>query len=292
VLLAFFSGEEDIVTRINRPAPTVANYERFKRYPLRTCYSSHACCLCSANIALEQQYHDGGYGRRAHVDCVEGMMNPTFKTHEEAYGMAETERQRGRYLVDLSTDLGLRYGPARATLDTFRIYHPNQQIVVNDLRSLCKRLGELVKDGAGIVFYGTVGTGKDHLLAAMLYQAVALPVRCRWVNGQELFGAFRDRIDTGRPDEDQFRDLCEPQVLGISDPKPPVGSPGAWDVGNLYRLLDRRYRAMKSTWVSLNANSPEEADAMLSAAVFDRLREGAELFGCFWPSWRERKSNA
>jgi hypothetical protein len=48
---------------------------------------------------------------------------------------------------------------------------------------------------------------------------------------------------------------------------------------------------MKSTWVSLNANSPEEADAMLSAAVFDRLREGAELFGCFWPSFRERKTS-
>ena len=31
---------------------------------------------------------------------------------------------------------------------------------------------------------------------------------------------------------------------------PPVGNLSAWDVGNLYRLLDRRYRAMRPTWVS------------------------------------------
>jgi hypothetical protein len=77
--------------------------------------------------------------------------------------------------------------------------------------------------------------------------------------------------------------------LAISDPIPPVGEPTAWNLGQLYRLLDRRYRDLKQTWVTLNALSIEDADAKLSAPMFDRLREDAELFACFWPSFRERR---
>ena len=32
-------------------------------------------------------------------------------------------------------------------------------------------LPSIVARGAGLIFYGPVGTGKDHLLAVMLYQA-------------------------------------------------------------------------------------------------------------------------
>ena len=57
----------------------------------------------------------------------------------------------------------------------------------------------------------------------------------------------------------------------------------------LYRLIDRRYRSKKSTWVTLNVTTEEEADEKLTAPVFDRLRDGAHLFRCFWPSHREQK---
>ena len=206
--------------------------------------------------------------------------------------MTEVEVFGVRCMERLAADLGDRYSPRAATLETFGVYHANQRPVIDGLLRLRDTLAEHVRVGAGIVLYGTVGTGKDHLLAAMLYAAAALPTTTRWINGQELFGSFRDRIDTGQRDEDQFRELCAPQVLGISDPIPPVGQPGAWDVGNLYRLLDRRYRSCKSTWVSLNAGSVEDADDKLSQPVFDRLRDGAEIFRCFWPSYRERKGGA
>ena len=152
-------------------------------------------------------------------------------------------------------------------------------------------IGEFVTSSRGLVLLGTVGTGKDHLLAALLYAAARSGHSARWVNGQEVFGQFRDRIDTGKADEQHFRELCAPAVLGISDPIPPVGQAGAWDLGNLYRLLDRRYRAMKATWVTINAQSADDADAKLSEPVFDRLRDGAEIVTCCWPSYRERRND-
>ncbi len=197
-------------------------------------------------------------------------------------------RKKSDAMRRLAGELGERYSPARTKLDAYQVYHDRQREAVARLRGL--DLGELMASGRGLLFYGTVGTGKDHLLAAMLYQAAwKHDASCRWVNGLEVYGAFRDRIDTHQRDEDYFRQLWEPQVLAISDPVPPVGNPSAWDTSNLYRLIDRRYRAMKSTWASMNTSSEADSDAKLTEPVFDRLREGAEVFACFWPSFRERR---
>lgn len=202
---------------------------------------------------------------------------------------AEEGRRRARRVAQVAQDLRPRYAPERASLEAFAVYHQAQRPVLDRLRGLAAELPALAADGRGLIFYGLVGTGKDHLLAAMLYAAAAQGVECRWRNGQEVYGQFRDRMDTGQREEELLEQLAAPQVLAISDPVPPVGQPSAWNVAQLYRLLDRRYRDLKSTWVSLNAASAEDADRKLSAPVFDRLREGAEMFACFWPSWRERR---
>jgi DNA replication protein DnaC len=164
--------------------------------------------------------------------------------------------------------------------------------VLAALRQLVPALRELISAGQGVIFYGSVGTGKDHLMAALLYEAARQEVVCRWVNGQEVFGMFRDSIRAHGREDDLLRQLTEPKVLAISDPIPPAGTPTAWNLQLLYRLVDRRYRKLGSTWASPSAASIEDADAKLSAPVFDRLRERAVMPRCFWPSYRERRVSA
>ena len=48
--------------------------DRLRRYKVRTCLYLNECCLCGKAITAGQQYHDGGYSRRAHVKCVEEEM--------------------------------------------------------------------------------------------------------------------------------------------------------------------------------------------------------------------------
>lgn len=191
-------------------------------------------------------------------------------------------------LSRLANLLGPRYAPELVRLDRFEVYDKRQAPILERLLELVPKLRELAELGEGLVFFGATGTGKDHLLAAMLYAAAKCGIACSWLNGQDLYGTFRDRMDTGEREEDLIRQLAGPQVLAISDPIPSVGQPSPYNLMQLYRLLDRRYRALKSTWVSMNALSVEDADAKLSAPVFDRLRESAQLFPCFWPSYRER----
>src|SRR5262245_15360443 len=104
--------------------------------------------------------------------------------------------------------------------------------------------------------------------------------------------ALRDRMGEDRMEAKMFRDLSRPQILAISDPVPPAGELKAWRVECLYRLIDRRYRQLKSTWMTINATSPEDAEQNLSSPVWDRLQELAVLVPCFWPSYRERKPNS
>lgn len=201
------------------------------------------------------------------------------------------DRNRLMRLDSLGRKLGSRYHPARTGLDRFQTYHPAQTPVLDQLRAITPTVREFVTAGRGLIFYGAVGTGKDFLLASMLYAAVQADVRADWSNGLEVFRTFRDAMDDrrGEPERDIIARLVEPEVLGLSDPLPPVGETSAWRTETLYRVLDARYREGRPTWVTINVKSPAEADAKLTSPVFDRLQHGAELVKCFWPSFRERK---
>jgi len=45
-------------------------YIAWGKYKIRTCRYLNSCMLCEQDIRSGEQYYDGGYGRRAHVECV------------------------------------------------------------------------------------------------------------------------------------------------------------------------------------------------------------------------------
>lgn len=200
----------------------------------------------------------------------------------------EATRKRAAAVRELAVRLGRRYAPDRATLANYRVQFREQSDVLNLLTPVA-----LDPATAGnIVLYGSVGTGKDHLLAALLYAAAKVGLSAAWVNGQEVYSRFRDAMDTKTSEASLMADFVRPDVLGISDPIPPVvdpNKPAAWRTELLFRVLDARYRDMKATWVTCNAEDPKDAVAKLSEPVFDRLKDGAVLVPCFWPSYRGEK---
>lgn len=204
--------------------------------------------------------------------------------HEQA----RAERDKLLAVDALERSMGKRYSERATDLGNYQIYHAEQKNVLVRIKDFLDDLEAHVQLGHGLMFFGPVGTGKDHLLAACLYVAVRHGMTCHRVNGQDFYGSFRDAMDGKVSESDVLRPLIEPQILAISDPIPPIGEPTAWNTMQLYRLLDRRYCNTKPTWVSLNAPSPAEAEAKLSSPVFDRLRHGAEIIKCFWPSFRQR----
>ena len=56
--------------------PILKKPPNWAKYPLRRCLTMHHCAICDKTISLGENYRDGGYGRRAHVDCVYKALNP------------------------------------------------------------------------------------------------------------------------------------------------------------------------------------------------------------------------
>ena len=85
-----------------------------------------------------------------------------------------------------------------------------------------------------------------------------------------------------RPDRRRWqqrgRPVGLPHVAGHSDfgrSVPPHGELTNYQEQMFYIFTDRRYNAMKPTWVSMNVASGEEAEDRIGAAIVDRWKDGA-----------------
>lgn len=192
---------------------------------------------------------------------------------------------RWRSLVSVR---GSRYENCR--LANFEADLPEQRAVVESLEDYCRNMRELVRENASVVLYGPKGTGKDHLLAALMRAAsLRFGLAVEWVNGMDLYGDWRDGIDRGASEREAVAKLGSPEVLAISDPLPPIGRLSEWQASMLFRVLDYRYSRERPVWVTVNVASRQELDERMGAQLADRIVDGALACFCNWPSYRKRR---
>lgn len=204
----------------------------------------------------------------------------------QAQQAAERERKCSDAVAALVEKAGRRY--ASCSLASFRVNHPRQQAVVNAVREYLADLPARFEAREGVVFYGPVGTGKDHLAFAVAMEALGAGRSVGWVNGQDWFGDLRDAMDDNKISERQaIGRLSYPSLLVISDPLPPVGDLGQHMATMLYRLVGDRYDDGKPTIITVNVADDDEAHRRMGVPTWDRICDGAWKLRCAWPSYRK-----
>lgn len=198
--------------------------------------------------------------------------------------------ERDRHLTELIRMLGFRY--RQSTLENFELYDPKQQAIVARLAAFAEKMPEHLKGGGGFMLFGDPGTGKDHLLAALLKLAIVLHgLEVLWCDGGDLY----DRIHLALQSEgeEEWRRLSKifrkPHVLAISDPQPPQGALTPQQVRRLRDIIDKRYRAGKSTWLTTNIDQRDYAEQLFTKPVMERMKESSAVILCDWPSYRARR---
>lgn len=235
---------------------------------------------------------DLAMARVRRINPQEAMAKSKAKAQKrlEASNEEKIRIAQSRYHKLMKT-LGKRYQDC--TLDSFivrgetREQEQQQKQIVDSLREYCRTIDDQVASGNNVLLFGPKGTGKDHLATCVLKAAVMAGYTAAWTNGLDWFGTLRDGIDKGSSESAELSKLTVPTVLCISDPLPLFGELTQFQAVQLWRVIDRRYRDLKPTIVTLNVFDRTEAESRMGAALVDRLAHGALALFCNWESHRK-----
>lgn len=203
---------------------------------------------------------------------------------------AEADRREAKRRRYVGHHLKNAAGPrlARCRLENYQAKRQEQTHVLASVEEWAATFADRKKSVEGLVLYGPVGTGKDHLVFGACWKVVCThPVTVRWINGRDLFGLFRDRMDSQTTEKETIGELVAPDVLILSDPLPTTGALSAWQADCLYRLIESRWRQGKMICVTANVAGDDEAGERFGEATWDRICDRAWKAFCYWPSYRQ-----
>jgi DNA replication protein DnaC len=185
----------------------------------------------------------------------------------------------------------LRYArfPYRRGLDDFDFeFQPSvDRKLVEDLATL-----RFIDENRPILFLGQPGCGKTHLAVALATVAVEAGYRGYFTTATDMVAAMTTAYADGSF-ATKIRTYTGPSVLVIDD----VGlTPMDRAAGNaFFQVVNRRYDNNSTTIVTTNRGLPAWGqifgDAVVAAAILDRLMHKAIVFNIRGPSWRLREHN-
>ena len=236
--------------------------------------------------------------------------NETLEEVTQKVGQRRGQEVVAGRLKKLFRERGDRY--RGCTLENFIISTEDQQRVVQRLKGFQDAMPRREKipdeeydlntgtwytpsDGmeqriGNVLLVGPAGTGKDHLLAALMSAAIDRGFTILWTSGAKLWSEFRDQIDSGISEESLLANYLDCDILVVSDPKPIIGALTGYQAAVLYGIVDERYSRRRPIWSSINAASRADAEAAIGTPIVDRLIDGAELLTCNWPIYRDKKA--
>ena len=204
---------------------------------------------------------------------------------------ADAAKEMLRVWGMLRDKIGPRYDKPLSELEEYGTDEDvsRQRVVHGKVNQYRQSIQHNVHQGKNLILVGSRGTGKDLLLSMCLKSAVGAGFRPQWMDGSQLFLELRNAMNkTGTRTEAQIMwDLSHAKILALSDPVPAMGNLTEYQASTLLSIIDVRYRAELSTWITLNVASRKEAETRMGAMLIDRLFENAEVLFCAWPSYRE-----
>lgn len=184
----------------------------------------------------------------------------------------------------LGADIGQRY--LHCTLANYDVENASQRTIVGRLTNIVQRPDDFIAGKHGLFFYGTCGTGKDHLMIAVLKVMANHGHLVRWKNCRDLWGEIADSYRDDRPHRGIYRELAEPEILCLSDPVSGYNQKET-RLDMLNKIVSRRYDALKPTWITTNVADLEGAKSVFGVDCIERVLENSIVHNFRWKTHRK-----
>lgn len=246
------------------------------------CTDVHACVL--ARLDMDKQALDASVDRLLRDESLQKLSRYNRQLAHEARLQAFRELclLRGRRYVTCTLESITE--PARGLkIDAFKT-------AIGQLKQFRDQMQDKCHTGeGGVVLIGPPGTGKDHIMFALMRHAILeCGFRVAWFDGVRLLAKIKSAI-ADHSTESLLRQLSSVQVLCVSDPIPPRDELTAFEMSVLRDIFERRYSDKAATWVSTNVQSEQDAARLFSAPLLGRLVDGSLVVSCQWDNYRRPK---
>lgn len=158
----------------------------------------------------------------------------------------------------------------KATFKNFDVTDDNRAVYKSCVK-YCKSFPKMLEDNQGLLFYGSVGTGKSFAAACIgnyVMSCLRPVVMTSFVKLLQQFSSF-----SNRDEEELIERLTEPDLLILDD----LGAERNTDFAleKVYNVIDSRYRARKPIILTTNLTLKDmkENTDIRYARIYDRVFE-------------------
>ena len=201
---------------------------------------------------------------------------------EELSRTAVAQRTRVESMID---DAAIPSRFIGCNLDNFNASTDEQKAALRVAREYVERFQIHRQRGTGLIFCGTMGTGKSHLATAIM-QALLPQHPSLYITAIGIVRAIRGtwRKDSEHSESQVLAMLGDIPLLVIDEIGVQYGTDGEQTI--LFDVLDRRYRERMPT-ILLTNQDLDGFKSYIGERSYDRLTESCRLVRCDWDSYRK-----
>jgi DNA replication protein DnaC len=211
------------------------------------------------------------------------------KQEEEKHYLKKLRKNRRQSKIERyfeQSNLGKRF--KQRTFENFKVDNDNRN-AYRKSREFALHFEDRLENGRGIIFFGDNGTGKTHLAAAILQDAIQQEHTGVFVSVPDLIAKIRKSWNSEDNESDLIDTLIKADVVVMDD----LGAENtkAWIVERLFVIINARYERMLPVIFTSNCNFQElkqKVGGRIESRIYE-MCEGISLTGeDFRKNWLKR----